>query len=494
MKAPDPFSRSLEERVIEAAEAHVVLPKRFVTRLKTGSTTPNVANVEKAVAGGVTVSITDFANGQPGQSIDILGDDETTIVNDPTLILTNTGADKLLELNKLYRFVNFDGVWVEQQGGGTGGGGGGTVSKFYDPEGHPSGQAAPTYELDFKTLTAFPAGWVAYTSGDFAAHDINNTRPGGLWAQMPAGGSIWRGKTKAGIIGAGVDFCCLWRPWVVGNNVNFSLIGIDFMNGANGVIAFHGRHASYGSGTTYAYERFGSSTTSPASWNADQATTPSPGLQQLRRVGTTVYYGYSPDGSEWQEVAVASDPSLGTGAIDIAIIVYNSTSLVAEAGLSVFRVWTGAGNGVRRRSGVLVSTGGGGGGGGVGTLARGDVVATTASLANNAQEIGSINLGKTFIPVRITVDQPCRVRLYETAADALADASRGPGTQPAGEHGLILDVRLDAITGLAWDVIDPPTGTDMEAVPAGTISYIIKNESGATNAVTLTVSRLLLEA
>lgn len=131
------------------------------------------------------------------------------------------------------------------------------------------------------------------------------------------------------------------------------------------------------------------------------------------------------------------------------------------------------------------------GSGGVG--ARGDVVITTAALADGATENGTSALGKAFIPLQITVDRACRVRLYQTSAARTADASRAPGTLPTGEHGVILDVRLDTGTGLVWDVFQPPTGANMDSPVTSTIYYAIKNESGSTSTVQVTVTRLLME-
>ena len=104
-----------------------------------------------------------------------------------------------------------------------------------------------------------------------------------------------------------------------------------------------------------------------------------------------------------------------------------------------------------------------------------------------------MTLGKSFVPFKVTVDRACRVRLYINTASRTADNSRPPGTDPTGEHGVILDLRLDGTTGLEWDVTDPPTGRNMESTVTGDIPYCIKNESGATSTVQVTVSRIIFE-
>ena len=133
-------------------------------------------------------------------------------------------------------------------------------------------------------------------------------------------------------------------------------------------------------------------------------------------------------------------------------------------------------------------------GSGSGLIARGDINLVTASLANGATENGVIALGKSFIAIRLTVDRACRVRIYQTAAARTADASRAPGTDPTGEHGVILDIRLDGSTGLIWDIVDPPSGFCLESTVTADIPYAITNESGATSTVDITFTRVLLEA
>lgn len=79
-----------------------------------GNTTPNVLNRERIEfqnTGAVTV--TDFLDGQEGQEITIKGDGFTTITHG-SLIKTSTGANKLLSATKVYRFVRFGSVWIEQ--------------------------------------------------------------------------------------------------------------------------------------------------------------------------------------------------------------------------------------------------------------------------------------------------------------------------------------------------------------------------------------------
>lgn len=97
----------------EASDHELILSQRFVGKLTKGSTTPSVKNVEKwqAVNTGA-VSITDFKDGQEGQTLFILGDGQTTLVNG-TSIKTNTSANLLLAVNLVYILVRFNNIWIQ---------------------------------------------------------------------------------------------------------------------------------------------------------------------------------------------------------------------------------------------------------------------------------------------------------------------------------------------------------------------------------------------
>lgn len=86
---------------------------RVLAQFVVGDTTPSVLNQdywECMNTGAVT--ITQFEYGYNLQTLKILGDGFTTIANNAN-IKTNTGANKLLAVNKVYTFTLFNGVWVE---------------------------------------------------------------------------------------------------------------------------------------------------------------------------------------------------------------------------------------------------------------------------------------------------------------------------------------------------------------------------------------------
>jgi len=97
-----------------------VLEKKNVQNM-TGET-PNVLNRSFFVGANANpTTVTDFLNGAPGQRLYILGDGNMTITNG-SFIFTNTGADKLLAVSKVYRFTFFkiegpplSHMWVEDE-------------------------------------------------------------------------------------------------------------------------------------------------------------------------------------------------------------------------------------------------------------------------------------------------------------------------------------------------------------------------------------------
>lgn len=90
-----------------------ILPTKVIGTFTKLATIPSVVNCEgwKCI-NTVGTTITNFINGASLQNLKILGDGFTTIANNTTII-TNTGANKLLGLNKVYRFTLFGSVWIE---------------------------------------------------------------------------------------------------------------------------------------------------------------------------------------------------------------------------------------------------------------------------------------------------------------------------------------------------------------------------------------------
>ncbi|PIQ16432.1 MAG: hypothetical protein COW67_03020 [Flavobacteriales bacterium CG18_big_fil_WC_8_21_14_2_50_32_9] len=105
--------RHVNEQIFEAPITFLTLPKRFVGKLAKSDTTPKVRNVEHWVTKNtVPVTVTDFLDGQEGQSLKIVGDGMTTLQHTPN-IFTKGGANLLLAANTLYILEFIQGKWYQ---------------------------------------------------------------------------------------------------------------------------------------------------------------------------------------------------------------------------------------------------------------------------------------------------------------------------------------------------------------------------------------------
>jgi hypothetical protein len=116
-----------------------------------------------------------------------------------------------------------------------------------------------------------------------------------------------------------------------------------------------------------------------------------------------------------------------------------------------------------------------------------EYVKTTGSLADDASEASTFTLSAAEIHhgLEISTSVPARVRFYSTIAQRDADLARAVGAPLVGNHGLLLETRL-----LAGDLsrILAPAATLFNATDFGAIPVTITNESGATSAVTVTLT------
>ena len=96
-------------------EAFQVLPIEYVSDIIAGDTTPTVLNCKLfTLQNAAPLSVTYFDDGAEGQTIKLLGDGFTTIVNGAALKV-NIGANKLLLANIIYTFTLINGVWYENE-------------------------------------------------------------------------------------------------------------------------------------------------------------------------------------------------------------------------------------------------------------------------------------------------------------------------------------------------------------------------------------------
>ena len=108
---------------------------------------------------------------------------------------------------------------------------------------------------------------------------------------------------------------------------------------------------------------------------------------------------------------------------------------------------------------------------------------TTASLADDAEDTGTVVLAAGYRLLQISVDRACRVRLYMSSAQRTSDSARAVGTDVdvATDHGLVLEfVTEGSMTDYKLSpIVDGfcPTGS--------TVYWAITNLSGSTSTVSV---------
>lgn len=116
---------------------------------------------------------------------------------------------------------------------------------------------------------------------------------------------------------------------------------------------------------------------------------------------------------------------------------------------------------------------------------REDVTFSAAALANNANTVNTVNIASRYQLLHIATNHPCRVRLYRSSAQRDADISRAIGTDPTGDHGLMLEF-VSTSELLSADL--SPLVDGFSNSPA--IAYSITNLSGATQTITVTLNHV----
>ena len=113
---------------------------------------------------------------------------------------------------------------------------------------------------------------------------------------------------------------------------------------------------------------------------------------------------------------------------------------------------------------------------------------TTAELADQASETGLLTALHPFIVTGISTTVPARVRVYKSTAQRDADLNRAIGTDPSGDHGLLLEAVTTA-GQLAWQV--SPGVYVPVTVPQ--VPVTVTNLSGGSTAVVASFTAIALE-
>ena len=133
------------------------------------------------------------------------------------------------------------------------------------------------------------------------------------------------------------------------------------------------------------------------------------------------------------------------------------------------------------------------------TASGGGAMATRAALSGATSSLtdgqtGPINITgyKSYMLMKVATSAAAWVRIYTSEAARTADASRLEGTDPAPGAGVIAEV---ITTGAQTVFISPGAlGWNDETVVTTNIPVRVTNKSGATAAITVTLTALQLEA
>ena len=132
------------------------------------------------------------------------------------------------------------------------------------------------------------------------------------------------------------------------------------------------------------------------------------------------------------------------------------------------------------------------GGGGVGLTSRQTLSGVTSSLANSASGTFTITGYKSYALLKVQTSAAAWVRIYSSLASQTSDASRTSFTDPLPGSGVIAEI---ITTGASTQIITPAAlGFNDDSPATSTIYLRVTNQSGATAAITVTLTALQLEA
>ena len=133
-----------------------------------------------------------------------------------------------------------------------------------------------------------------------------------------------------------------------------------------------------------------------------------------------------------------------------------------------------------------------GGGGGSGLQARTTANAATGSIADGASANIQIVAAKTYALQKIQTSAAAWVTLYVSDAARTADASRNETTDPLPGAGVIAEVITS--DGAIQNITPGTLGWNDEATPTTDAYLKVVNKSGSTQAITVTLHFVALEA
>lgn len=132
------------------------------------------------------------------------------------------------------------------------------------------------------------------------------------------------------------------------------------------------------------------------------------------------------------------------------------------------------------------------GSGVAGLMSRTAVAGTTSSIADEADEDLNLTGYKGYLLLKIQTSAAAWVRIYTDAASRTADAGRSELTDPDPGAGVVAEV---ISTGAETILISPGAiGYNDEGTPTTNIPINVKNKSGGSAAITVTLTVIQVEA
>ena len=167
-------------------------------------------------------------------------------------------------------------------------------------------------------------------------------------------------------------------------------------------------------------------------------------------------------------------------------------ALTPANGSTIYNSTTNKFQGYEGGAWVDLAGGGGGGGGGGSLSSRAVAAGSTSSLADEASGDLDLTGFKSYALISITTSHAAWVRIYANQSSRTADSSRTELTDPAPDAGVIAEV---ITTGAQTVMVSPGVfGYNAESTVTSEIPIRLKNKSGSTAAITVTLSVLQLEA
>jgi hypothetical protein len=129
---------------------------------------------------------------------------------------------------------------------------------------------------------------------------------------------------------------------------------------------------------------------------------------------------------------------------------------------------------------------------------KGSFIRTTSAQASSSLAAGAtdsshtLTIGKGCLLIKLATDYPAWVRIYASAADQSADASRAITTDPTAGTGVLLEVVTTA-GALSVDLSPAVIASSLESSPGTTLHFTITNKDSVTRTIATTVTLIPVE-